>query len=239
MIIIVYSFIFCYNIKEVIRLKSDERLSLSSNLKRIRKDRKLSQSELAEKAGISRVAIGSYENGKRIPNASILSKLAHALEIDVNNLLNFNPIDELKSEIIGLEKEESDLLKKKSQIEKLIKEINKDKLQDSDNEKVEDLERELLELFKAIDETKNIKLQKSKDLRLLDSRIIPIYSAEDFVDQLIEAKSSNDKLQEYIKLQETLLVDLFRLLNAKGREKAITSLLEITSVNENLHDNKN
>ena len=58
--------------------------------KRIREQRllhKLTQVELAEKAGLSEMAIYSYETGKRLPALEPLVQLSKALETPVDSLL--------------------------------------------------------------------------------------------------------------------------------------------------------
>ncbi|MCX7903252.1 MAG: helix-turn-helix domain-containing protein [Caloramator sp.] len=48
----------------------------SQRLKELRKEKKLTQTELAKEIGLSKSAIVQYESNKRIPNYEILSKLA-------------------------------------------------------------------------------------------------------------------------------------------------------------------
>jgi len=53
----------------------------------MRLEKNLKQSELAEMAKISRVAIGNYERGTREPTATILNKIATALGVTINDLV--------------------------------------------------------------------------------------------------------------------------------------------------------
>jgi len=64
-------------------------MSLNSNLKKFRKNKGLTQKELAEKSGITRESIGNYERGDRIPPANILSKIAIALGVSINDLIDY------------------------------------------------------------------------------------------------------------------------------------------------------
>lgn len=64
-------------------------MDIGSTIKYLRKKSGLKQSELAEKAGISRVSIGNYERGDRIPNAEILLKISEALDVTVAQLMGF------------------------------------------------------------------------------------------------------------------------------------------------------
>ena len=57
-------------------------------LKRLRQEAKLSQEELAKKAGLSRVAISLLENGKSADvKGSTIKKLSDALNVDPQVLL--------------------------------------------------------------------------------------------------------------------------------------------------------
>ena len=59
----------------------------SQRLRNAREDKKLSQTELAEKAGFQPSAISHFETGKRSPSFANLKKLADGLEITVDYLL--------------------------------------------------------------------------------------------------------------------------------------------------------
>ncbi len=56
-------------------------------LKKIRNQRKLTQANLAERAGVSRVTIAYLESGKRQPSMDLLQRLAKALKVKVGKLL--------------------------------------------------------------------------------------------------------------------------------------------------------
>lgn len=61
-----------------------------TNLKRIRKERKIKQTELAERAGVSLRTLQDYEQGQKpINGASALTvyKIAEALECSVGEIL--------------------------------------------------------------------------------------------------------------------------------------------------------
>ena len=62
---------------------------LSSNLRYMRKKvRKLSQQELAAELGISRGALGSYEEGRAEPKLTLLTQIAQFFGVSVDALLN-------------------------------------------------------------------------------------------------------------------------------------------------------
>lgn len=56
-------------------------------LAKLRKSKKLTQRELASKLNISRTAISSYENNV-VPPLDTMRKLADALEVDLNTIVN-------------------------------------------------------------------------------------------------------------------------------------------------------
>lgn len=64
----------------------DELLSL--NIKYLRKSKGLTQDQLADKIGVNRAMIGSYEEGRAIPKLSALTAIAHYFNISVDNLIN-------------------------------------------------------------------------------------------------------------------------------------------------------
>ena len=63
---------------------------LSKNLIRIRRQRGLSQEDLALRAGIDRTYVSGCEREIRNPTIKVLEKLASALEIDAHKLLQKN-----------------------------------------------------------------------------------------------------------------------------------------------------
>lgn len=58
-----------------------------NKIKEFRIKRKLRQSDLADKLGVSRSAISKWETGKSVPQTRLLPKLAKVLRCKVNVLL--------------------------------------------------------------------------------------------------------------------------------------------------------
>ena len=53
-----------------------------------RKNKKMTQSELAEKLGVTDKSIGNWENGRNMPDLSLFKPLCDALSITINDLLS-------------------------------------------------------------------------------------------------------------------------------------------------------
>ena len=60
----------------------------SKVLKRLRTERGISQTELAERMFVTRSTINRWENGSRLPDNMMIVKLSEALDVDINILLN-------------------------------------------------------------------------------------------------------------------------------------------------------
>jgi transcriptional regulator with XRE-family HTH domain len=65
----------------------DSSLEVARAVRDIRRSRKLSQRQLAGRMQVPRTYISKIENGKAMPTLSSLERLAHALEIDICDLL--------------------------------------------------------------------------------------------------------------------------------------------------------
>jgi transcriptional regulator with XRE-family HTH domain len=64
--------------------------NIAENIKLLRNARKLTQTELANRVGISNGAISAYELGSRMPSYEILIKLAQVFKVSTDNLLGFS-----------------------------------------------------------------------------------------------------------------------------------------------------
>lgn len=65
-------------------------METGKKIKLIRTMRGLTQKQLGELSGIHEVAIRKYELGKNLPKKEQLKKIADALNVNVNSLLEFN-----------------------------------------------------------------------------------------------------------------------------------------------------
>ena len=73
-------------------------MNFGDAMKEARKKRGLSQKELGQKLGVSQAMIAQYESGKRSPKIETMEKIANALEIPVDELMErCDPISILRS----------------------------------------------------------------------------------------------------------------------------------------------
>ena len=63
------------------------RMGFADNLKRLREKKGLSSSDLAAQMYVSRSTVSRWENGSRLPDAAMLSRLSEILGVDVDTLL--------------------------------------------------------------------------------------------------------------------------------------------------------
>ena len=60
---------------------------------KLRKEKKITQSELAEKLGVTDRSVSNWENGKNMPDLSLFKPLCDALNISINELMSGEKID--------------------------------------------------------------------------------------------------------------------------------------------------
>lgn len=87
--------------------------SVNERIKQLRIDNNLTQSDLAEKVGLTYVQIGRYEKGKSNPSADVLQKLANALNTSTDYLMNG------ESEQVEAQLVDKELIRQFQEIQKL------------------------------------------------------------------------------------------------------------------------
>lgn len=95
-------------------------MSLAERLKEIRKAKKLSQQELADFAQVHYTNIGRYERGEANPSSSVLNRIAQALDVSPDYLINGTLENKAENTISDLE-----LLNQFRRVEKLPDEKKK------------------------------------------------------------------------------------------------------------------
>lgn len=66
------------------------KLHFGVRLKQLRKEKKLTQEELAVRIGRSVDALSNIERGKSLPNFTTIEQLAQALDVPLKNLFDFD-----------------------------------------------------------------------------------------------------------------------------------------------------
>ena len=72
----------------------------AETLKKIRTEKGLSQRELAERLYVARTSVNRWENGSRLPDASMLLRLSEALGVDINILFSAASEDDAPPRVI-------------------------------------------------------------------------------------------------------------------------------------------
>ena len=80
----------------------------------LRKEKNITQEQLAEKLGVTSKSISRWENGKTMPDYTLLKDLCNELDININELLSGEKIKE--NDYIN--KSEENLIKLRKQIDK-------------------------------------------------------------------------------------------------------------------------
>ena len=88
-----------------------------------RKERNLTQEQLAEKLGVTNRSISNWENGKNMPDLSLFKPLCNELNISINELMsgeiidNKNYINVLEENIVDMVSDLEDKKKKRKKSE--------------------------------------------------------------------------------------------------------------------------
>lgn len=64
-------------------------MEFSQIVKSLRLERGWSQQEVADRAGLNKMTISQYENGKRKPSFEVIEALAEIFRVDMNYLLGY------------------------------------------------------------------------------------------------------------------------------------------------------
>ncbi len=89
-------------------------MSIGERIKELRAAKKLTQTELAKKVGLTYIQVGRYETQKSKPSSEVLQKLANALDTTTDFLMQGNSDD-----VISAQLTDKELLNQFKQVEKL------------------------------------------------------------------------------------------------------------------------
>ena len=78
-------------------------MNLAETLKKLRIERGFSQREMAEMLFVTRSTVARWENGSRLPDAAMLSRLSQCLNVDISTLLSVAAECEVNPNVIMVE----------------------------------------------------------------------------------------------------------------------------------------
>ena len=96
-----------------------DQVKIGKFIKQKRKEKKITQSELAEKLNVTDRAISKWENGICMPDSGIIAELCKILNITINDLFSGEVVD-MKDSEKKLEKNLLELIKLKEQKDKQL-----------------------------------------------------------------------------------------------------------------------
>ncbi|WP_454941682.1 helix-turn-helix domain-containing protein [Evtepia sp.] len=85
-------------------------VSMGGKIKKLRTERHMTQTEFAERLGVTKSAISSYENGSRLPSYDILLKMARIFKISTDMLLGNTDEHRITLDVTGLNRKQILLL---------------------------------------------------------------------------------------------------------------------------------
>lgn len=68
-----------------------EKLKLSDNIIRLRRERKITQEELADFLGVTKASVSKWENAQSVPDILLLLQLAAFFDITIDELIGYDP----------------------------------------------------------------------------------------------------------------------------------------------------
>ena len=75
---------------------------LGDVIQKLRREKNLSQSDLAEKLNVSNKIVSNWETGKSLPDVMMMEDIANALDISIEEL--YNDVKENKTNHVGIDK---------------------------------------------------------------------------------------------------------------------------------------
>ena len=86
-------------------------VDIGSKIRELRTNQKMTQSEFAQRLGVTKSSISSYENGSRLPSYDILIKMARIFKVSTDMLLGQADENSVALDVAGLTEEQIAFLK--------------------------------------------------------------------------------------------------------------------------------
>ena len=106
-------------------------MKFGDNLRKLRKQKKISQENLAEKVGVSRQSVSKWETGESYPEMNNILELCKIFHCKINDLVNDSIIDmdslddEIKMSVVKFKKEKQKKIKTLSKIMTILSKIGR------------------------------------------------------------------------------------------------------------------
>ena len=98
--------------------------NFNERLKKCRKEKGLTQTKIAEKAGMGVATIIRYEKGERVPNLDVINQIAEALELPIDELLYNVPLPPSEEIQQALKKYSQYIISGKNQLNESFDKLN-------------------------------------------------------------------------------------------------------------------
>lgn len=83
-------------------------VNFGEKIKKLRKEKKLTQKQLADLAGVAISVISAYESGNRYPSYEVLINFSHIFHVSIDYLLGISTIKSI--DVTGLNDNEIDVI---------------------------------------------------------------------------------------------------------------------------------
>ncbi len=206
----IFNIIYTKNIilKERITIMFQTR-NTGKKISQLRKERNITQMELADLMGVSYQAVSNWERGNSMPDISKLPELAEILGISIDDLLNDGkPLELVKNIINGTENEyiseEKISIDTVAEVAPLLKPMQTEKIVDKVIEETKgsfDFE-DIIQIAPFLSEEKVDMLALNLSSNNMMSQLVALapFMSRDALDNLALKSSSNGKLSELIGL---------------------------------------
>ncbi len=99
-------------------------VTIGPKIKELRTERHMTQIEFAERLGVTKSAISSYENGSRLPSYDILLKMARIFKVSTDTLLGNADENAITLDITGLTSTQTIILQELVETFKITNRVN-------------------------------------------------------------------------------------------------------------------
>ena len=202
-------------------------------ISQLRKDKNITQMELADLMGVSYQAVSNWERGNSMPDISKLPELAEILEVSIDDLLtDGKPLELVKNVINGTEdkyiEEEKISIETVAEVAPLLKPTQTEKIVDKvvkENEESINFE-DIIQIAPFLSEEKvdMLALNLSSSNMLSELVCLAPFMSRNALDNLALKSSSNGKLSD--------LIGLAPFLSRETLDKLAISSFDNENINE-------